>query len=119
MALARNNIVLTKEQQADFMVSNSELQAKARSWMKQFFKLVGDRVPNSFEELHLDSCFTAKGIHTEYVSNMKTFYKDGHFLSYTSFNELWDSCFPQVKLRVFKQVSCFIYLKDTFLQFHY
>ena len=102
--LDRNEIKVTNEKIANFTVSMSERHAKTRAWMKHFFSLVGDFIPNKNEEIHLDACFTAESIHREYVANMKVVGEE-KFLSYRSFNEVWDECFPNVKLRVFKGVS--------------
>lgn len=102
--LDRNEIKVTNEKIANFTVAMSERHAKTRAWMKHFFSLVGDFIPNKNEEIHLDACFTAESIHREYVANMKVVGEES-FLSYRSFNEVWDECFPNVKLRVFKGVS--------------
>jgi len=102
--LDRHQIKITNEKMANFTVAMSERHAKTRAWVKHFFSLVGDFIPNKNEEIHLDACFTAESIHREYVANMKAL-GDESFLSYRSFHEIWDECFPNVKLRVFKGVS--------------
>lgn len=101
--LDRNGIKISNERMANFTVALSERHGKARAWMKHFFDLVGDFIPNRNGEIHLDACFTATDIHREYVENMKVIGEE-LYLSYDSFNEVWDACFPNVKLRVFKGV---------------
>jgi hypothetical protein len=101
--LDRNEIKISNEKIANFTVAFTERNGKARAWMKHFFDLVGDFIPNRNGEIHLDACFTAKDIHREYVENMKVT-REEFFLSYNAFNNVWDQCFPNVKLRVFKGV---------------
>ena len=36
-------------------------------WMKKYFALVGEHMPNEWEEIHLDSCTVKKVIYEEYT----------------------------------------------------
>lgn len=73
--------------------------------MKNYFNTMGDKVPNRFDEIHID-CIEKKVIYDEYVDNMELFYGIGSaHLSYQKFCETWDVFFPNVKAREHKNIT--------------
>ena len=85
-------------------------------WMDAHFKLVGDHVPNSGKgEIHLEKQ-EIKGIFNEYKEECSA-YGRTHVL-YGKFTQLWRECFPQVKIRAYKQVSgkCYTCLLLSYLR---
>jgi len=53
----------------------SEKVLNARSWMMQYFKLVGDKMPNK-EQTHIPSWDSRKAIYTRYQDDMKEEFKE-------------------------------------------
>jgi hypothetical protein len=76
---------------------------QAAAWMKFFFDCVGDKIPDSNNEIHLEVMEKTE-IWKEYDYFRSTVMMDPKGLSYNSFIELWDLAFPHVKIRVYKQV---------------
>lgn len=70
-------------------------------------------------------CITRKSVWQEYCCNMLLFYGDQpkDTLSYAKLCALWDECFSNVKVRVYKNVSgnflltFLIYNKIIYIQF--
>ena len=74
----------------------------AYAWMLQYFKLVGDFIPNAGGEIHLEP-ITIVEIHKEYADDMTR--GDVDFMNVQRFGSLWLNCFKHVKIREFKAVS--------------
>ena len=73
------------ESLSNFVIPNTDVTMKCKLWMKHFFNLVGDKMPNTYhKEIHLD-CMPKNEIHEEYVCNMKNWFGDekGQYLSST------------------------------------
>ena len=64
--------------------------------------IVGDQVPNSDGEIHLEKQ-QKKDIWQEYVDDFT--YRGRQWMTYANFCKLWQSSFPHVKIREYKQVS--------------
>ena len=106
-SLDRSAIKVEWNTLTNFVVPNSVATLKCKSWMKQFFNLVGDKMPNTkTEEIHLD-CMKKKDVYLEYTINMQNWHGEtpSHYLSLVSFNKLWDQFFPHVIIREHKAVS--------------
>ena len=71
-------------------------------WMDSYFQLVGDAMPNSNGDIHLEP-ITIKEVYNEYLLDFKM--NDNLFYCYNDFAKLWGTCFPYVKIREFKAVS--------------
>lgn len=94
--------ILSHEQIAMTKIPNSYMSLACYVWMKNFFELVGDQVPNSAGEIHLEPT-TINEIHAEYVMDMEHVGEER--LDYVTFRNLWIHCFPYVKIREFKAVT--------------
>jgi len=70
--------------------------------MQIYFELVGDAIPNSDGELHLEPVQKDE-IWKEYICDMKNAGEE--FLSLNSFRCIWKACFPYVKVREYKAVT--------------
>jgi hypothetical protein len=104
--LHRSEIDMDWDSLSNIGVSNTVAAMKCKSWMKHFFDLVGDKMPNTkTKEIHLD-CMQRCDVHDEYICNMKNWFGDkpGEYLSSASFNKMWQFCFPHVKIREYKAV---------------
>ena len=102
--LARKSIILDRESMSLFIAPNTSQVFKLRAWLTQFFKLVGDNVPNLFDTIHID-CMPKKRIHDEYVDTMILFFGDHEeTVSYSYFLKLWKKLYPNVKTRESKNV---------------
>jgi hypothetical protein len=73
-------------------------------WMKQFFALVGDMIPNSFGEIHLEPTDIID-IYMEYCRDLDNCTTPLEKVSYSTFCQLWTLCFEHVKIRQYKAVS--------------
>lgn len=78
-------------------------------WMDTFFKLVGDPMPNTDGEIHLEKQ-EKYAIWEEYKKDFE--YNNRRYLSLPHFLKLWRTAFSHVKVRVYKQVSgkCYVCL---------
>jgi hypothetical protein len=106
-ALIQSDINIDWNTLTNFVVPNSVATMRCKSWMKQFFNLVGDKMPNTVtEEIHLD-CMKKKDVYEEYTINMRNWHGETarQYLSLVAFNKLWDTFFPHVKVREHKAVS--------------
>ena len=106
-SLKKSGITVDSNTLTNFCVPNSVATLRCKSWMKQFFNLVGDKMPNTInEEIHLD-CMNKKDVYEEYAINMKNWHGDmpSQYLSLFAFNKLWESCFSHVGIREHKAVS--------------
>lgn len=93
---------LSHTQIAAIQIANTSTALATYSWMDYFFKLVGDFIPNSNDEIHLEP-ITIQEIHDEYVIDME--HQGDESLGYEAFLRMWNSCFPYVKIREYKQVT--------------
>ena len=67
--------------------------------------LVGDKVPNNYDTIHIDN-MPKSSIWQEYRCNMKLFYGPSEpYMNRSNFFHLWNTCFPHVKVRRWKNVS--------------
>lgn len=77
--------------------------------MEAWFEEMGDQIPNrGGKEIHLELVQKLE-IYEEYRNACISVYKDGpdNFLSYAKFVDVWEKLFPNVKIRVYKQVQYF------------
>jgi len=70
--------------------------------MQIFFELVGDAIPNSDGELHLEPV-QKEEIWKEYICDMEN--AGEKYLSINSFRSMWKVCFSYVKIREYKAVT--------------
>lgn len=83
-------------------VPNSPTSLNCYCWMDHYFELVGDKIPNSDGEIHLEPT-DMRSIWKEYLIDMR--HAGERFLCYSAFNNMWNHCFPYVKIREFKAVT--------------
>ena len=106
--------ILNHTQIAAIQIANTSAALATYSWMDYFFKLVGDFIPNSNDEIHLEP-ITIQEIYDEYVIDME--HQGDQSLGYEALLRMWSSCFPYVKIREYKQqvcyVVCFVFLLRT------
>jgi hypothetical protein len=57
---------LSREQVAAILIPNSPVSLSCYAWMDDYFKLVGDAIPNKENEIHLEPV-EIKEIYQEYV----------------------------------------------------
>jgi hypothetical protein len=76
--------------------------------MKRYFDVIGDKVPNHADEVHIEAC-KIKEIYQEYTDNMAEVtscdYGVSNTLGYSAFLKLWGKCFQHVKIREHKAVA--------------
>jgi hypothetical protein len=70
--------------------------------MDIYFNLVGDAMPNTNGEIHLEP-ITIKEIYGEYNDDLRACKMDT--VNSESFTQLWKECFPYVLVREFKAVT--------------
>ena len=102
--------------------SNGTLSKLAMAWMEAFFELIGDKIPNSGGEIHLEANYTRRTIWKEYMDDCFNLLLEKEALSYQNFCKLWHEAFPHVAIRVFKAVcgkctSCAV-LSDLRMRYH-
>ena len=95
-------IDLTNEQLGSLRLQQSIPSLICAAWMQYYFSLIGDQVPNSDSETHIDP-ITKKSIHEEYVFDMKHLGEPA--LELQTFLRVWKDCYPYVRMRKYKQ-SC-------------
>ena len=93
---------ISQKQLTCLILPNSPVQLLASSWMERFFELVGDKIPNSNGEIHLEP-ITIKEIWEEYMVDMQ--YYNLSTVGLTTFDQIWLSSFTHVKIREFKAVT--------------
>ena len=95
--LIRNQVVLSKEDLASFVIPNTISAAKLLAWFENFFRLIGDLIE---DEIHLDCC-PKQEYYEEFSDNMKLWFGDSkeEILGFSSFLKIWDLCFPHVIVR--------------------
>lgn len=102
-----NNSILSRDQVSMLTIRKSVPAFMAIAWFKRYFKLVGDQMPNTLDEIHLEAC-DYQDLYEEYVFDMTHVNKIGRneeYLSYTRWRELWIQHFPNVRVREYKQVT--------------
>ena len=97
---------LKPEQKAMLRIPNSPASFTCYSWMTNYFDLVGDKMPNKNNEIHLEP-INIEEVWEEYVEDMLAA-KEGN-LGLRAFESMWQSCFYYVKIREFKAVTCKMY----------
>jgi len=95
-------ITLTVHQLAAMQIPNTHVALDTYGWMDAYFQLIGDIMPNSHGDIHLEP-ITIKEVHCEYLLDCKL--NGVEFYNYNDFAKLWTTCFPYVKIREFKAVS--------------
>jgi len=70
--------------------------------MDFYFNLVGDAMPNTNCEIHLEP-IAIKEVYGEYIDDMTVSKMDT--INSESFSQLWKDCFPYVLVREFKAVT--------------
>jgi len=75
--------------------------------MYTHFNLVGDFIPNSNGEIHLEP-IDIKEIWNEYQDDLKQVNEDT--VSYIEFGCMWKYCFSHVKIREYKAVTGINYM---------
>jgi len=68
-------------------------------WFRDHFDLVGDPMPNTADQIHIDK-IEKQEIYILYVNETKK-----NCLTYTSWNKFWKKVFPNVHIRRWKNVS--------------
>lgn len=113
--------VVTEKEAIQITVSNDVVTKTATAWMEMFFDLIGDKIPNSNGEIHLEPQ-EKKTIWEEYRSDVMNLLLEETSICYSAFCSLWEEAFPHVSIRVFKAVggkcnTCAI-LADLRKRFH-
>ena len=118
MAIKRGNI-LSKSQIAMMHIPNSPACMTCYAWMHNYFELVGDCIPNSDGEVHLEP-LNIWEVWEEYVEDMKFVCEP--YLEVKTFGQMWKHCFPHVKIREFKAVTGILFVlfivQDTIQLIH-
>lgn len=83
-------------------IPNSPLSFEAFGWMNTYFNTMGDAIPNSDGQIHLEP-ISAKEIYEEYERYCEI--RGINSLQPSQFFNLWRSCFPHVTIREFKAVT--------------
>jgi hypothetical protein len=83
----------------------SDAHMRAFAWFEAYFDLHGDKMPNR-AEIHLENqpkilLWQIYSRETEVLYD----FDDVETLPYTTWNDLWMSCFPHCKVREYKQVT--------------
>jgi hypothetical protein len=81
---------------------NSTVSLAAFSWMTLYFQTMGDAIPNSDGQIHLEP-IDVKEIFDEYEQNCKD--QGNQCLQNTQFAQLWKTCFSHVSIREYKAVT--------------
>lgn len=93
---------LSNRQLAAAKLPNSPTVISAYGWMARFFKMVGDMIPNSDGEIHLEPVQIVE-VYGEYNADMV--YAGNPMVNVDTFASIWMNCFQSVKIREFKAVS--------------
>ena len=102
MNLARNQIAMLR-------IPNSPAVLTCYAWLHNYFNLVGDNIPNSAGEIHLEP-IEIKEVWKEYKDDME--YVHESVISCIEFGCLWSNCYPHVKIREYKAVTGSIVFSD-------
>jgi hypothetical protein len=68
-------------------------------WFRDHFNLVGDSMPNTDGEVHIDK-IEKQDIYCMYVNEVRS-----ECLTFSAWNKFWKRCFPNVSIRQWKNVS--------------
>ena len=96
-ALAQNNLEMNVRFIRDAILTDSDSARESYYWFDDFFTISGDHMPNS-KEIHLEYT-TLLALYNKYKSECN--YKP---LAYKQWQDIWDTLFPHVKIRAYKQV---------------
>ena len=99
---AKRTLILNLEQVAMLRIPNRAEAFSCYAWMHSHFDCVGDNIPNSPGEIHLEP-ITIKEVWQEYCEDMDAVHVDA--LDVRSFASMWACCFSYVKIREFKAVT--------------
>jgi len=99
LALMNNNLEVTEERIKVMVLPNSDASRACYSWMKEYFEVAGDHMPNS-KEIHLENQSILK-LYKQYTNQTFSICK----LGYTAWRNMWKELFPHVKMREYKQVT--------------
>ena len=96
-ALMNNNLDITDDRIKVMVLPNTEAARECYVWMKEYFNVAGDHMPNK-KEIHLDN---------EPIFKLYDRYKKQtiYHLGYTQWRNIWTELFPHVKMREYKQVT--------------
>lgn len=72
------------------------------TWLHNYFNLVGDNIPNSAGEIHLEP-IEIKEVWKEYKDDMDYVHESS--ISCIEFGSLWTNCYSHVKIREYKAVT--------------
>lgn len=95
---------LKREQESLLIVKRSMSVFTAISWFKRYFDLVGDYMPNTDNEIHLEAC-DYRDLYEEYMFDVTHVYKTDAYLSFQKWRDVWKVHFDHVRVREYKQVS--------------
>lgn len=95
----RWSIVLEREQVSAMVISNTSESLFAYTWLDDLFRFIGDHMPN-LNEIHLDSVTIKKEIFVQYMKEQQALCIP--HLKYSRFIDVWNACFPYVKIRQYK-----------------
>ena len=95
---------LSRVQESMLIIKKSTSVFIAKTWFYRFFNLVGDQMPNTQGEIHLEAC-DYSDLYEEYVFDMNNVHKTDEYLSYTKWREVWNDHFKHVRVREYKQVT--------------
>lgn len=99
---AARGLTIPQSRIAMLRIPNSPSSLTCYAWLHNYFTLVGDNIPNSAGEIHLEP-IEIKEIWKEYKDDME--YVHESFVSNIEFGSLWRNCYPHVKIREFKAVT--------------
>jgi hypothetical protein len=100
-------ISLNNDQMGSLKISQTTESLLCAAWMRYYFALVGDQVPNTDLEIHLEPV-PKNNIYQEYLFDMQFLGEndaDGNKVSLEVFRNIWNTVFPYVKVRKYKS-SC-------------
>jgi hypothetical protein len=97
-------IRLTPEHLGNLRMADSVNTKLTVSWMTYYFSLVGDHVPNSFNEIHLEP-IPRSDVYKEFCFNMEHIGDGTGAVSLDVFRKIWKEVFPHVRIRKYKS-SC-------------
>jgi hypothetical protein len=97
-------ITLTPEHLGNLRMADGIQSKLTVSWMSYYFSLVGDHVPNSNNEIHLEP-IPRSDVYKEYCFDMAQVGDGSGALSLDAFRDIWKNVFPHVRIRKYKS-SC-------------
>jgi hypothetical protein len=97
------NPLLSEADVTALLQSNTEKAKKASLFLRTYFQLVGDAMPN-VAEIHLDPV-EKRDVYKEYCIDMTEANDKDDIVSYSHFLKIWNKQFPHVRIREYKAVS--------------